>query len=188
MDSAEKPNVFDLSDILSRPMAPASQPAMFELENNENITNAAEFEPEPEPNPAPIAQAQQAEQKAGMLKPEDLAIIIVNMADTAQKGAFTVAKRKLTFNPDEIEALQGLDTKSPAKYAADTKEGRLINKWVDYIKTLKTLPFSNEEKRVLTEATVIYIRTVDLQVTPFMGLLMAYGGVLGTRAYDVFIA
>ncbi|RFZ84778.1 hypothetical protein DYU05_04000 [Mucilaginibacter terrenus] len=184
----------DLTSVLAKPVAGAISAPVFSPDTTENVV---ELDPEPEPEPQqqqqrpgvwdtpPTDYSQEQPYEPQSLSPDDLAIIGVNMLNGLQSTLFAMIKRNKAFEETELEMLNKLDHSGTTVYPTGSKEAIAMSKLARHKEFVKSLPFSPEEKQRLTDATVIYARTTQIKVSPAMGLILAYGEVLGTRAFTV---
>lgn len=178
-------SVFSLANVLAAKVEPGEAPT-FEVDF-ENVENVAEVDdpedtyeqmPEPEPIPHPGS--------AERLSFQDIGVILVNVLDGAQRTGFAIASKRMRFTTEEMDLLGNLDMSAKTIYPEGSPERITRDKYARHIEIIKQIPFSKEEKDRLITATVIYAKTVNLQLSPLQGLLAAYGEVLMTRGFTVF--
>jgi len=180
----------DISSILGRPVANAvSQPVFSPETPQAEVVMDPEVEADPQ-RPAfqfqPDADyEQQYEQEPQSLSPDDLAIIGVNLLDGLQSTVFALIRRNKVFDEAELEMIGKLDHSAKTVYPEGSREAIAMAKFNRHKAAVAKLPFSDGEKSRLTDATKIYARTTQIKVSPFMGILLAYSEVLGTRAFTV---
>lgn len=192
-DSAEQAEpAFDLTNVLAAPVKSGNPAPTFSLDPEQEIEPAPyELEEEVEQaqvitEPLPGNQGYSDGEEPKSLSADDLSIIFVNILDGVQKFGLTLARKKVAFSEEELAMIDGLDHSPTTIYPAGTKEAIAKEKWRKHLDAIKTLPFEADEKKRLTDATMIYARTMEVKVSPLQGLLLAYSEVLGTRAINVF--
>lgn len=106
---------------------------------------------------------------------------LVGLIDGLQSSLIPMWRRNSLFTKKENEILDNLDTTGGTVYPADSPEYKVLAKWNKHLEFASKLPFTEAEKERLTAATERYAATMQIQVSPFTGLLMAFGEVAGTR-------
>ena len=106
---------------------------------------------------------------------------IVGVIDGLQSSLIPMWLERTLFTTKEREILDNLDTTCGTVYPANSPEYKILNKFNKLVKRSSQLPFKPEEKERLVAATERYVNTMQIQVTPFTGLLLAFGEVAGTR-------
>jgi hypothetical protein len=110
-----------------------------------------------------------------------LAETIVGVIDGLQSSLISMWRKQSLFTQKERDILDGLDTTGGTVYPANSPEYKILNKWNKHLQMSSMLPFTPAEKERLVAATERYASTMQIQVSPFTGLLLAFGEVAGTR-------
>jgi hypothetical protein len=106
---------------------------------------------------------------------------IVGIVDGLQSSLIPMWRKQSLFTQKERDILDGLDTTGGTVYSANSPEFKILSKWNKHLQMASMLPFTPAEKERLVAATERYANTMQIQVSPFTGLLMAFGEVAGTR-------
>ena len=163
----------DLTDILSKEVEVKAQPAVLEEEPETAVIEM------PEPEQAEEDAWQEPEPKA--MPNHHLAATIVGVIDGLQSSILPMLRKNALFTAKELEILDKMDTTGGTVYPANSPEYKVLAKWKKHIAFAGILPFTKDEKDRLIAATERYAASVQLQVSPFTGLLLAFGEVAGTR-------
>jgi hypothetical protein len=107
---------------------------------------------------------------------------LVGLIDGLQSSLIPMWRKNSLFTAKELEILDGLDTTGGTAYPQNSPEQKVLAKWNKHLNFASQLPFNESEKERLTAATERYAATMQIQVSPLTGLLMAFGEVAGTRA------
>jgi hypothetical protein len=176
-------NVFDLTEILSKPVANQNVDPIFRLDE-ENAIEDAQFDD------APIEVIQDDEpvdnEDNGFMSSKDIAESIVNLLDGLQSSVIPFMLEKKTFTAKELELLQSLDTSGKTVYSQNSPESAVLAKYLKHKKTIEKIPFSNGETRRLVNATARYAETTKMKVTPLQGLMISYSEVIVKRTSVFF--
>lgn len=106
---------------------------------------------------------------------------IVGVIDGLQSSLIPMWRKQALFTQKERDILDTLDTTGGTIYPASSPEYKILNKWNKHLQMSAMLPFTDGEKQRLVAATERYAATMQIQVSPFTGLLLAFGEVAGTR-------
>lgn len=163
----------DLTDILSRDVEVKIQPAILDNEPEEAIIEI----PEPEIEEEVFQESPPPKAMPG----SHLAATIVGVIDGLQSSILPMLRKNALFTAKELEILDNMDTTGGTVYPANSPEYKVLTKWKKHIAFASILPFTKDEKDRLITATERYASSVQLQVSPFTGLLLAFGEVAGSR-------
>lgn len=116
---------------------------------------------------------------------------VVMMVEIATEGTCKIIverKFKKKFTAEEKEALnKGLADANPTKLNEEQKH--LQDKYKTLLKkkeeTFEALPFSDDEKNLMTDAWQRYFKQKQIQVGPEAAVIMATLSVVGSRVIDV---
>lgn len=177
-------NIFDLTEILSKPVANQNVDPIFRLDE-ENVIEHAQFDDEPveviEPTETVVD-----DEDTGFMSSKDIAESIVNLLDGLQSSVIPFMLEKKTFTVKELELLQTLDTSGKTVYSQNSPESAVLAKYLKYKKTVEKIPFSSGETRRLVNATARYAETTQMKVTPLQGLMISYSEVIVKRTAVFF--
>ena len=170
----------DLKDILSAQVSVAEPVAILDTEFDE-----PELEPEApaEEIPETIVTEEIPNSEPPKAMPHShFAQTIVGLVDGLQSSLIPMWRKKTLFTGKELEILDTLDTTGGTAYPLNSPENRVFMKWKKHIEVAQALPFTPAETDRLVAATERYANTMQITVSPFTGLLMAFGEVAATRA------
>lgn len=170
----------DLKDILSAKIIVPETTVVMDAELDE-----AEFEPEQpvEEIPETIAAEEIPDSDPPKAMPHlHLAQTIVGLIDGLQSSLIPQWRKKSLFTAKEQEILENLDTTGGTAYPLNSPENGVLKKWKKHLEIASVLPFTPGETDRLVAATERYVNTMQITVSPFAGLLMAFGEVVATRA------
>ena len=177
-------DTIDLTSILSRQVEPRDEVHFTPI--IEETSDEPFIEPEPE-RVEEIREEPAAEPGShDRLSYADIGAMIVDGFDGVQSFLFALGSRYMKLSAEERALLPNLDTSGKMIYEEGSKEAKAMAAFRKHLETLKKIPFTDQERKRLITASTIYAKTIDLKLTPLQGLMMAYGGVLITRGYDVF--
>ncbi len=172
----------DLSDILSRKVSVPASAAVIDVEVEQAVID------EPIVNEPPTAEnvVEVLEEEPNTERPKAMphghfAANLVGLIDGLQSSLIPMWRRNSLFTKKENEILDNLDTTGGTVYPANSPEYKVLSKWNKHLEFASKLPFTEAEKERLAAATERYAATMQIQVSPFTGLLMAFGEVAGTR-------
>lgn len=168
---------FDLGDVLSAPVNVAASPVMsdevLETEMGEETAQ-------------PVIEEQSSNQAANddpafAMPPQHLAETFVGVLDGLQSSLIPLWRKKGVFTAKELEILENMDTTGGHAYLENSPEFRILLKWKKHLEVSAKMPFTPAEKERLVIATARYCATMQIQVSPFAGLMLAFGEVAATR-------
>ena len=107
---------------------------------------------------------------------------LVGLIDGLQSSLIPMWRKSSLFTAKELSIIDQMDTSGGTAYAEKSTEFLLMIRWKKYLDFAAALPFTEKEKERLIAATERYAATMQITVSPFTGLLMAFGEVAGTRA------
>jgi hypothetical protein len=188
---SDKGNVRSLGDVLAKKVNVIAQaPAFDEPIEDVNFTLADE----PIVNAPPVAEPESAQAVQplpngsaplppdnGFMPHRDMAENIVEGVDLVQENLIIYFLKEKLFTADEKELMKTMDFSGKTVYQ-DGPEAKLMVKHNRFEALAAKLPFTDRERTVLTNSSERYARTVNLQMSPFMGLCSTFGIVMGKRA------
>jgi hypothetical protein len=167
---------FDLGDVLAAPVNVAAAPVMsdevFDTEMGDEIV---------QPVNEPVEDQPIIDDPQFAMPPNHLAETIVGMLDGLQSSLIPLWRKKSMFTAKELEILDNMDTTGGHAYLENSPEFKILLKWKKHMSICEKMPFTLSEKERLVNATARYCATMQIQVSPFTGLLMAFGEVAATR-------
>ena len=167
-----------LEDILAQGVEVNTIPV---IENDYEAPEIEDYEPIPETvhtyqqEEIPSAEAPQA------MPHSHFAENLVGLIDGLQSSLIPMWRKNALFTAKDLQILDGLDTSGGTVYQSNTPEFKILERWNKHLAFATNLPFSASEKDRLIAATQRYAATMQITVSPFTGLLMAFGEVAGTR-------
>lgn len=172
----------DLTDILSQGVRVSNSTAVIDADFEEPVLD------EPiETEVIPENVVEQVEEIPNQERPKAMphghfAANLVGLIDGLQSSLIPMMRKNSLFTAKELEILDGLDTTGGTAYPQNSPEQKVLAKWNKHLNFASQLPFNESEKERLVAATERYAATMQIQVSPLTGLLMAFGEVAGTRA------
>jgi hypothetical protein len=187
MDKGTKAQVFNLDDMLSRPVVNQAERPSFILNEEEQITDANDvqfdeiIQEETRQQQQPVVETAEQVIDEGFMPHRDMAETIVNLLDGMQSSFLPLLIEKRTFTEKERETLQTMDLSGATEYTGTDQKAMIYKKWLYYEKKIKKVPFNAGESKRLINATERYAKTVDMKLTPIQGLMAAYSEVIFNR-------
>lgn len=172
----------DLTDILSQQVKVTSQVPVFDADIEEPIIEEPIVEEPPiVENVVEVLEEEPNTERPKAMPHGHFAANLVGLIDGLQSSLIPMWRRNSMFTKKEEEILDSLDTTGGTAYPANSPEYKVLAKWNKHLAFASKLPFTEAEKERLVAATERYAATMQIQVSPFTGLLMAFGEVAGTR-------
>ena len=173
--------MLDLKDILAKPVEVTNNRAIIDEELEPAI-----IEDDPEPEFNYVNEVEDLDEIPNNERPKAMphghfAANLVGLIDGLQSSLIPMWRKSSMFTGKELEILDSLDTTGGTAYPANSPEYKILAKWNKHLAFANLMPFSQSEKDRLVAATERYAATMQIQVSPFTGLLMAFGEVAGTR-------
>lgn len=165
-------------DILSKEVEVNNTHAVLDADIEEPV-----LDDEPQYNPENVETVEEIPntERPKAMPHSHLAATIVGVIDGLQSSLIPMLRKNALFTAKELEILDSLDTTGGTVYPANSPEYKVLNKWNKHLRFASIMPFTEAEKERLIAATERYAATMQIQVSPFTGLLLAFGEVAGTR-------